>query len=128
MSDTPGIPSTVIYNGDCPICAREIGVYRARVGAEGALRFVDLHEADLAAHGLTPEDAARRLHVVQDGRLVSGVDAFLALWRGTPGFGWLARLVGAPMVRPVAAALYDRLLAPALYAMHRRRQARRART
>lgn len=118
---------TVIYNGDCPICAREIGVYRARVGAGGALRFVDLHDADLAALGLTPDDAARRLHLVEDGRLLSGVDAFLALWRGTPGFGWMARIVAAPVVRPIAGATYEWLLAPALYAMHRRRQARRAR-
>jgi predicted DCC family thiol-disulfide oxidoreductase YuxK len=26
---------TVYYDGGCPICAREIGFYRARPGAEG---------------------------------------------------------------------------------------------
>lgn len=121
MSDKP----TVIYNGDCPICSREIGIYRARIGAVGDLRFVDLNDVDLAALGLTRDDAARRLHVVEDGRLLSGVDAFLALWRATPGFGWLARVVGLPGVRQAAGAVYDGVLAPALFAMHRRREARR---
>jgi predicted DCC family thiol-disulfide oxidoreductase YuxK len=117
--------STVIYNGDCPVCSREIGVYRARVGADGAIGFVDLNDADLAVFGLSREAAARRLHVVENGRLLSGVDAFLALWRATPGFGWLARIVGLPGVRQAAGALYEGVLAPMLHAMHRRRQARR---
>ena len=117
--------STVIYNGDCPVCAREIGVYRSRVGPDGRLRFVDLNDTDLAALGLDRDAAARRLHVVEDGRLLSGVDAFLALWRATPGFGWLARIVGLPGLRHGAGVAYERLLAPALYAMHRRREARR---
>jgi predicted DCC family thiol-disulfide oxidoreductase YuxK len=114
MKDAP----IVIYNGGCPICSREIGVYRARIGARGTLRFQDLNDADLSVFGLTREDAARRLHVVEDGRVVAGVDAFLALWRATPGFGWLAALVGLPGVRQVAGAVYERVLAPALYRRH----------
>jgi predicted DCC family thiol-disulfide oxidoreductase YuxK len=121
MSDRP----LVIYNGDCPVCAREIGVYRSRIGPDGRLRFVDLNDADLAVFGLDRETAARRLHVVEDGRLLSGVDAFLALWRATPGFGWLGRIVGLPGLRQGAGAAYEGILAPALYAMHRRREARR---
>lgn len=116
---------TVIYNGGCPICAREIGVYRVRVGETGTLRFRDLNDADLAVFGLTREDAARRLHVVENGQVVAGVDAFVVLWRETPGFGWLARFVGLPGVRHVAGAVYERILAPALYAAHVRRQRRR---
>jgi predicted DCC family thiol-disulfide oxidoreductase YuxK len=122
MTDKP----TVIYNGDCPICSREIGVYRARIGPAGDLRFVDLNDADLAALGLTRDDAARRLHVVEDGRLVSGVDAFVALWTATPGFRWLGRIVGLPGIRQAAGSLYEGLLAPALFAMHRRREGRRS--
>lgn len=120
MKDTP----IVIYNGACPICSREIGLYRARAGAGGP-RFLNLAEADLAPYGLTPDAAARRLHVVQNGTLLSGFDAFVALWRATPGFGWLARLVGLPGISGLVRLVYDRAAAPLLYAMHRRRQARR---
>jgi len=118
MKDT-----TVIYNGACPVCSREIGVYRAR--AEGPVRFVDLNDTDLAVFGLTRDEAARRLHVVEEGRLLAGVDAFRALWRATPGFRWLAALVGLPVVRQVAGAVYDRALAPMLYRRHLKRMRER---
>jgi predicted DCC family thiol-disulfide oxidoreductase YuxK len=114
MKDT-----TVIYNGECPVCSREIGVYRAR--AEGPVRFVDLNACDMATFGLTPDAAARRLHVVEDGRLLAGVDAFLALWRATPGFRLLAAVVGLPGVRQVVGGVYEWVLAPALYRQHLRR-------
>lgn len=119
--------TTVIYNGACPICSREIAHYRARVEKHGApLRFADLNEADLEHYGLTSDDAARRLYVTENGQLLSGTDAFLALWRHTPGYGWLARIVGLPGIRQIAGFVYDRALAPMLYAAHRRRQARLA--
>lgn len=119
---------TVIYNGSCPICSREIHMYRDRVVASGgALGFADLNEVDLAAYGLTRDMAARRLYVLRGGELISGVDAFLHLWRETPGFGGLARVVGWPGIRQVAGVVYEGVLAPVLFAMHKRREVRRAR-
>ncbi len=117
----------VIYNASCPICSREVEGYRRYAEARALpLQFDDMNTADLAALGLTPEDAARRLHVVRDGALLAGLPAFVALWGEMPRFRWLARLVSLPVVRPVAHATYERILAPLLYAMHRRRVARRA--
>ncbi len=118
---------TVIYNASCPICSREVDGYRRYAEARALpLRFDDMGTADLAALGLTPEDAARRLHVVRNGRLLAGVPAFVALWSEMPRFRWLARLVSLPLVHPLAEVVYERALAPLLYAMHRRRVARRA--
>jgi predicted DCC family thiol-disulfide oxidoreductase YuxK len=131
LAELPGAPrsvpmkdTTVIYNGACPVCSREIGLYRAR--AEGPVSFVDLNDTDLAVFELTRDEAARRLHVVEDGRLLVGVEAFRALWRATPGFRWLAAVAGLPGVRQAAGLLYDRVLAPALYRRHVKRM-RRAR-
>ncbi len=114
----------ILYNGRCPICAAEIAHYRARaVNADAALTFLDLHEADLGAWSLTPDQAKRRLHArLPDGTLVSGLAAFEAVWRNLPGLRWLARLVGLPILRPLAAIAYDRLAAPLLYHLHRRRE------
>lgn len=123
MTDT----TTVIYNGNCPICSREIAAYeRYSEARDLPLAFTPLAQADLARLGLTPEDAARRIHVLHDGRLVAGVEAFAILWEAMPRFRWLGRVVRWPVVRPVAGLVYDRVLAPILYAMHRRRVARAA--
>lgn len=120
MTDT-----RVLYNDSCPICAREIKHY-ADLAERGGLpvRFDGLAEA-AADWGIDPDTAARQIHVRQGDQLLTGVQAFVALWAAIPRYRWLARCVGAPVLRPVAEAVYTRLLAPMLYAMHRRRQRRR---
>lgn len=119
--------TAILYNGSCPICSHEIAVYRREAEAGGLpLRFDDLDACNLAAWGVTPEDARRRLHVLRDGRVLSGVPAFIALWQVLPRWRWLARIVGLPGVRHVAVVVYDRLFAPALHAMDRRRRRRGA--
>lgn len=115
----------VIYNGSCPICSREISAYQRYAEARALpLNFDDLHQTDLAALGLTADAAARRLHVVQEGRLLAGLPAFVALWEEMPRLRWLARLVSLPVIRPLAHATYEHVLAPLLYRMHLRRKSR----
>jgi predicted DCC family thiol-disulfide oxidoreductase YuxK len=113
----------VIYNGACPICSREVEAY-ARYCAyrDLPIRFDDLNLIDLSAYGIDEEAARRQLHVLHDGRVVAGLPAFLILWEAMPRFRILARLLRLPVIRPLAAVTYDRLLAPALYAMDRRRR------
>lgn len=117
--------TTVIFNNTCPICSREIAIYRDLATANDLpIGFVGLGEGDLAQFGLTPDAAARRLYLVQNGQLISGVDAFIVLWRALPGFGWLARVVSLPGIRHTGYVVYDHVLAPLLYALHRRRERR----
>ena len=117
---------TVIYNGSCPICAREIDIYRARADAVDApLRFVDLSRADPAEIGLSRDCAARRLYARQGTELVSGIDAFELVWDRLPGFRWLARLSRMPGIGRLLRFGYDSIAAPTLYAWHRRRETRR---
>ena len=119
-------PLTVLYNAECPICSREIALYRREAEARGVpLRFETLTEGAPERLGLTRDEAARRLHVVRDGRLLSGLEAFRALWAALPRTAWLARLTGLPGLRGAAALLYDRAAAPLLHALHRRRERRR---
>lgn len=120
--------ATVLYNAECPICSREIAVYRRAAERDGLpLAFQPLHEADLDAWGLTDEAARRRLHLrLPDGKLHAGIPAFVALWARMPRMRWLARLVALPVVRSLAGLMYDKVLAPALFALDRRRTARNA--
>ncbi|MDU8910067.1 DUF393 domain-containing protein [Aestuariicoccus sp. MJ-SS9] len=114
---------TVIYNDTCPICAREVMGYKrstARAGLDVA--YSGLSEGELERFGLTPRDAARRFHVMQGGQLYSGVPAFALLWERMPRWRWLARFVRLPGVATVARLVYDHIAAPALFAMHRRRE------
>ena len=88
------------------------------------MEFADLSQDGLPATGLSRDDAARRLHVVCDGKLITGLDAFIEIWACLPGFHWLARVAQLPVLRPLLAWGYDRIAAPVLYGLHLRRERR----
>ena len=114
----------ILYNDTCPLCRFEVDHYRAAALRDGApLRFDRLQDA--ASWGLTPDQAARRLHVLRDGNLLSGLEAFRAIWESLPRWRWLARVTGWPVLRPLVTLLYDRIAAPLLYCAHLRRQRRK---
>jgi predicted DCC family thiol-disulfide oxidoreductase YuxK len=111
----------ILYNDTCPLCRFEIDHYRARAQATGApLGFDPLDRA--SEWGLTGDQAARRLHVRQGGRVLSGFDAFRAIWSTLPRWRWLARVTGLPGLRHLLAFAYDRVVGPVLYRAHLRRQ------
>ncbi len=82
---------SVLYDGACPLCRREIALYRG-LRTERALRFVDVSGASAVPAQATREQLLARFHVqLADGTLVSGAAAFLTLWAHLPGWRWLAR-------------------------------------
>jgi predicted DCC family thiol-disulfide oxidoreductase YuxK len=93
------LPLMVLYDGACPLCRREIGLYRD-LQANTPVCFADVSDAALPLPpGTTREQLLARFHVRgHDGQLLSGARAFLALWAALPGWRWLAligRLPGA---------------------------------
>ena len=95
-SNVPSKP-TLYFDGACPVCAREIAMYRRQPGADG-VEWVDVAGCDAArlGPGLTLEAALARLHLrLPDGRLLDGAAAFAGLWRLLPRWAWLGRLLGA---------------------------------
>ncbi|MRU16245.1 DUF393 domain-containing protein [Roseovarius sp. A21] len=123
----PKDDTRILYNGDCPVCSVEIDHY-AKYSQARALPLVydDLSDCDLARWGVSRDEAAKRLHVMQGGKIYAGIPAFLVLWREMPRYRWLAWVVGLPVVRQVTGVIYDDALAPVLYAWHKRRDARGA--
>ncbi|MCU0922755.1 MAG: DUF393 domain-containing protein [Burkholderiaceae bacterium] len=90
---------TVLYDGACPLCRREIGLYRG-LPSSTPVCFADVSDAaQPLPSGTTREQLLARFHVrAADGRLLSGAQAFLALWDTLPGWRWLARIGRLPGV------------------------------
>ncbi|HEY6632766.1 MAG TPA: DCC1-like thiol-disulfide oxidoreductase family protein [Rhizobiaceae bacterium] len=116
---------TVWYNTRCPVCDAGIRHQKRRlVDAVKAGRVVvrDINpEPDaLARYGASLDDVRRRLHATDArDRLLVGADVAIAVWRATPGEGWLASLLGNRVVLPLTRFVYDRF-ADLLYAWNRR--------
>lgn len=97
---------TVMFDGACPLCRREVGVYQALVPLE-PVAWLDVSQASTS---ICPEDRARylaRFHVRRPGgQLLSGAAAFVALWQTMPGWRWLGRLGTLPGVTPLLELMY----------------------
>jgi predicted DCC family thiol-disulfide oxidoreductase YuxK len=93
---------TVWYDGNCPLCLREIALMR-RLDRRNAIRFIDAAPSDSAC----PIDRAEllaRFHAEENGELLSGAAAFAAMWRAIP----LLRPLGLMARRPLILGLLER--------------------
>jgi predicted DCC family thiol-disulfide oxidoreductase YuxK len=117
---------TVWYNTRCPVCDNGIDWQRRKLielVKEGRLTFNDINaEPDaLKAYGASLDDVRRRLHATDaEGKLLVGADVAIALWKMTPGEGWLAALLGNGATRPVTRFAYDHF-ADALFSWNKRK-------
>ena len=102
--------TTIFFDGGCPLCSRELSHYR-RLDHGGRVRWVDISRQPepLAQYGIAYETAMARLHAVDEaGQVVSGVPAFVAVWRQLPGYRHFARIVAGLHLVPVLDWLYTR--------------------
>ncbi|CAM8670591.1 COG3011 Predicted thiol-disulfide oxidoreductase [Comamonadaceae bacterium] len=120
---------TVMFDGACPLCRREIGLYQSLEPLR-PVQWLDVSEAQT---GLAPEEQARlmaRFHVrLADGRMLSGAAAFVELWLTMPGWRWLGRIGRLPGVTPLLELAYRGFLhlRPYLQKVMRTAEARRLR-
>lgn len=89
---------TLYYDGQCPLCRREIDRLRAARGA--AIALVDIHGLGADAP-IDRDELLRSLHLRRaDGQWLRGADANVSAWDGTAKARWLAALRW-PLVRPL---------------------------
>ncbi|ESW75400.1 MULTISPECIES: DCC1-like thiol-disulfide oxidoreductase family protein [unclassified Mesorhizobium] len=117
---------TVWYNTRCPVCDGGITRQKRRLieaikAGRIEFRDINLEPAALSGYSASLEDIRRRLHATDaEGRLLVGADVAVAVWRATPGDGWLATLFGNPVALPLTRLAYDRF-ADLLYVWNRRK-------
>jgi predicted DCC family thiol-disulfide oxidoreductase YuxK len=134
---TPTWTITLLYDGLCPLCVREVNGLRRRDADRGLVAFVDVAEDcyDPADHGgVSFEAAMGTIHgVLADGSVVVGVEVFRLVYEAL-GLGWVYAITRVPIVGRAADWIYglwaDRRLAltgrPGLAQLVAEREARLA--
>lgn len=92
-------PLTVLYDGACPLCQREIAHVRRLADSRGnsGLHFLDVSDSATACAPSERAQLLARFHVEKpDGSRLSGAQAFVAMWERLPGWRWLARIARLP--------------------------------
>lgn len=98
MSPTP---FTVLVDGECPLCRKEVSFMRWLDGGKGRLVFVDIAapDFDAGAYGRTFEELMGEIHgVTSEGKLVTGVGVFRMAY-GAVGWGWVLAPTAWPGLR-----------------------------
>ncbi|MEM7167254.1 MAG: DUF393 domain-containing protein [Planctomycetota bacterium] len=106
----------VYYDGDCPLCRREID-WLAKRNRKAMLTFVDIAGADFDAAlvGKSHEELMGQLHArTADGQWLVGVEVFRRMYSAV-GLGFLTSWTRLPIARWVADRAY------ALFARNRLR-------
>ncbi|AXQ30136.1 TIGR01777 family protein [Solimonas sp. K1W22B-7] len=122
------VAARVWVNQRCPVCRTTMGLQQATAQRGGVdLAFCPVEaDRELAAWGLQREQLRRRLYVqTRDGRLLSGIDAFAAIWAALPRRRWIATLMRLPLLYPISCMVYDLAVAPLLSGWDERRARRR---
>ncbi|CAI5955974.1 unnamed protein product [Closterium sp. NIES-64] len=100
----------LLYDGDCPICMREVDFLRGRNKEFGTLKFVDIAAGDYSADenaGVQYEAAMGSIHGIRrDGTVVTGVEAFREFYEAV-GLGWVYAITKFPPVGALADAVYE---------------------
>lgn len=106
--DAPAWDVEVFYDGDCPLCMREINMLRRR-DSHGRIHFVDIAASDFdpAAYGKDRAAFMARIHGrLPDGTWIEGVEVFRRLYTAI-GFGRLVAVTRAPGISHLLGAAYS---------------------
>lgn len=93
----PAFEVEVFYDGDCPLCMREIAMLK-RKDKQHKIRFTDIAASDFDAEalGTTYDALMAEIHGrLPDGTWIKGVEVFRRLY-GAIGFGWLTAMTRLP--------------------------------
>uniref|UniRef100_A0A7S0WLG8 Thiol-disulfide oxidoreductase DCC n=1 Tax=Chlamydomonas leiostraca TaxID=1034604 RepID=A0A7S0WLG8_9CHLO len=99
----------MLYDGECPLCMREVNFLRSKDGGRGLVDFVDIASpayspADNA--GITYQQAMERIHAIEaDGRVVTNIEVFRRVYE-VIGLGWVYAITSNPTVEKLANAVY----------------------
>jgi predicted DCC family thiol-disulfide oxidoreductase YuxK len=109
IKPSPSWQIELLYDGQCPLCVREVNFLKKRDGDRGLVAFVDIADDRYSpeAHGgIDYETAMGRIHaVLPDGTTVKNVEVFRRIYE-ILGMGWVYAVTKLPMVGSIANWLY----------------------
>ena len=99
----------LLYDGECPLCLREVNFLRKRDAGRGLVAFVDIAADDYtpeANGGVDFETAMGRIHaVLPDNTVIRDVAVFRRVYE-ILGMGWIYAVTKLPIVGFIADVLY----------------------
>ncbi|HHP7244249.1 MAG TPA: thiol-disulfide oxidoreductase DCC family protein [Elainellaceae cyanobacterium] len=108
-ASSPSWEIKLLYDGECPLCLREVEFLKRRDAGQGRIAFVDISDEnyDPEQHeGIDFESAMGQIHaVLPDGTVITDLEVFRRVYE-ILGIGWIYAPTRLPILRPIANAIY----------------------
>ena len=97
----------VYYNESCNICKAEINLYKKQNIEE--IEWVDITNNIIAEKETSKNDKIllRRLHVIDNGKVFEGAEAFLLVWKKIPKYNFLYKFFKLPVIFQIFKFTYE---------------------
>ncbi len=109
-SKSPTWKIKLLYDGECPLCLREVNFLLKRDAGRGIVDFVDIADLNYQPEengGIDFATAMGRIHgVLPDGTVIKNVEVFRRVYEEL-GMGWIYAVTKLPLIGGIADWLYD---------------------
>ncbi|MEA5572336.1 DUF393 domain-containing protein [Calothrix sp. UHCC 0171] len=99
----------LLYDGECPLCVREVNFLKRRDAGRGLVAFVDIADINYNPEdnsGIDFETAMGRIHaILPDGSIITNVEVFRRIYE-TLGMGWVYAITKLPIIGFIAEKIY----------------------
>ena len=97
----------VFFNNSCNICRLEINHYKKI--SDSNLEWVDItnNEEAIKLTSKSQKELLRRLHVIENGKVIAGAKAFLIIWSKIPKYKFLFKLFSIKIFFVIFHYLYE---------------------
>ena len=97
----------VFFNNSCNICRFEINHYKKN--SDNSLECVDITNNNdaLALTAKSQKELLRRLHVIDNGKVIGGAKAFLIIWAKIPKYNILSKIFSFKPLFLIFHGLYE---------------------
>ena len=99
----------LLYDGECPLCVREVNFLTKKDAGRGIVKFVDIADLDYNPQDNAGIDFARamgRIHaILPDGTIVKDLEVFRQVYEYL-GMGWVYGITRIPVIGAIADWLY----------------------
>ena len=97
----------VYFNNSCKICKAEIDLYKKEKVKQ--INWIDITDNHSARSDTNKnyKELLRRLHVKKDGKIFSGAEAFLLVWKNIPKYKFLYIFFKLPIIFQIFSIGYE---------------------
>jgi len=99
----------LLYDGECPLCLKEVNFLRKKDNGKGKIAFVDIASPDYCPadnQGIDYETAMNRIHgILADGTVIKNVEVFRTIYE-ILGMGWIYAVTKLPIIGWIADQIY----------------------